>query len=77
MNMPKLTPIPTQIKNKHPFLRFYTGMTFQCRWEILEDLEFQLPYGEPCIVIPKGFIFDGVSAPKQIHWFLSPTGVNR
>jgi len=29
----------------------------------------------PCIVIPKGFIFDGVSVPKFIHWFLSPTGV--
>ena len=75
MNMPKLTPIPSQIKDKHPLLRVFTWICFRRRWEILEDWEFQLPHGEPCIVIPQGFVFDGVSIPKPLHWFLSPTGV--
>lgn len=73
--MPKLSPLPTQIKDKHPYLRFYTWITFRRRWEVLEDWKLQLPHGQPCIVIPQGFLFDGVSVPKPLHWFLSPTGV--
>ncbi|HIC43474.1 MAG TPA: DUF1353 domain-containing protein [Sulfurimonas sp.] len=26
-------------------------------------------------MVPKGFIFDGASVPKPLHWFFSPTGI--
>ncbi len=73
--MPTLTPLPTQIKNYSPLMRLYKWVLFRRRWEVSEDWHFQFPDKGPLVVIPKGFVFDGVSVPKPMHWFLSPTGV--
>lgn len=44
------------------------------KWMMVEDWYFVLPNGPPG-VIPKGFIFDGVSVLRVLWWFLSPTGL--
>ncbi|PHR56670.1 MAG: hypothetical protein COA44_07400 [Arcobacter sp.] len=75
MNMPKLSPLPIQIKEKSTLARIWYWQGFIRQWELLEDWHFQLPYDEVKIVLPKGFTFDGVSIPRPLHWFLSPTGV--
>ncbi len=75
MHMPKLLPIPLDIKNKHPFIRIWYWRTFVRQWELLEDWSYELPEKSVKIVIPKGFIFDGVTTHRWLHFFLSPTGV--
>jgi len=75
MNMPKLSPIPLQIKEKSRLARIWYWQKFIRRWELLEDWEYQLPHDGVKIILPKGFTFDGVSIPRPFHWFLSPTGV--
>ena len=73
--MPKISPLSTDIKDKHLLARIWHWQTFIRQWEIIEDWEFKLPFDDTKIVIPKGFVFDGVSLPRPLHWFLSPTGV--
>ena len=75
MNMPKLSPMPTMIKEKSTLRRIVHWQRFIRRWELLEDWEYQLPHEEVRIILPKGFTFDGVSIPRGLHWFLSPTGI--
>ena len=75
MNMPKLSPLPTQIKKKNGLSKVLYWQGFIRRWTLLEDWTFQLPNDKTVIIIPKGFEFDGVSIPRPLHWFLSPTGV--
>ena len=75
MNMPKLSPLPTKLKEKSTLARIWHWQRFIRQWELLEDWEYQLPHNEVKIILPKGFTFDGVSIPRPLHWFLSPTGV--
>jgi len=75
MQMPKLTPLPTQIKQKSALRRIYSWQGFIRKWELLENWEYDLPDEKVKIIVPKGFVFDGVSLPRVLHWFLSPTGV--
>lgn len=75
MNMPKLSPLATMIKEKSTLSRIWHWQGFIRQWELLEDWEYQLPHDEVMIVLPKGFTFDGVSIPRPLHWFLSPTGI--
>jgi len=75
MDMPKLSPLAINIKQKKPLSRIWHWQGFVREWELLEDWHYQLPNNEPIIILPKGFTFDGVSVPRPFHWFLSPTGV--
>ena len=73
--MPKLSPLPTGLKKKSTLARIWHWQRFIRKWELLEDWEYQLPHNNVKIILPKGFTFDGVSIPRPLHWFLSPTGV--
>ena len=75
MEMPKLSSLPTQLKEKSPFSRIWHWQNFIHQWKLLEDWEYQLPNNKPLFILPKGFIFDGVSLPRPLYWFLSPTGI--
>ncbi len=75
MNMPLLQPIPSQIRSKKPLKRYAAWIFYRRRWMVMEDWTYPLPGEDKIVVIPKGFVFDGVSIPKPLHWFLSPTGL--
>jgi len=75
MNMPKLSPLHSKIKDKSTLARIWHWQNFIRQWELIEDWHYQCPHNEIRIVVPKGFTFDGVSIPRPLHWFLSPTGV--
>ncbi len=72
-SMPILQPIPSEIRLKTPFVRYLFWIQYRRRWQVMEDWSYEFKGKK--IVIPKGFVFDGVSIPKFFHWFLSPTGV--
>jgi hypothetical protein len=75
MHMPLLSPVPSDFLQKHPIARYFTWICFRRRWELMEDWSYDFETQGQLIIIPKGFEFDGVSIPKCLHWFLSPTGV--
>ena len=60
---------------KSIFLRIWRWITSIRKWKLTEDWEFKLPYDEPVIIIPKGFVFDGASIPRPLWGILSPTGL--
>jgi len=75
MIMPKISPIATELKDESTLKKFYLWLTFTRNWQLVEDWSFCLPNEAIIIIIPKDFVFDGVSIPKWLHWFLSPTGI--
>lgn len=75
IDMPKISPLAVNIKNKSALSKIWHWQRFVRKWELLEDWKYRLPQSELTIVIPKGFIFDGVTMPRYMHWFLSPTGI--
>lgn len=73
--MPKMEPIPIKTRVWPWPLRILLWLFTIRQWKLLEDWEFKLPPGEPIIVIPKDYEFDGASIPR-IFWFvLAPTGL--
>ncbi len=74
-NMPKLSPVHTDLADFTKEQRYHHWRTFKRQWELLEDWSYPLHGSEDKIIIPKSFRFDGVTMPKYLHWFLSPTGI--
>ena len=74
MDMPKLSPIVIETKNKKLFMRIYLWITTVRQWQLLENWSYTLP-DDTKIVVPKDFIFDGASIPKPLWFLLSPTGL--
>jgi len=71
---PILKPIKIGTKNSNFWARIKVWWNTTRKWELIEDFYFTLNNGS-IIKIPKGFVFDGASVPRQLWWFLSPTGI--
>jgi len=74
-NMPKLSPVNAKLEGFTKEQRYKHWRSFKRKWELLEDWTYPINGGKDKIIIPKTFRFDGVSIPKWLHWFLSPTGI--
>jgi len=74
-NMPKISPVYTELKDFTKEQRYKHWRSFKREWELLEDWTYPLKGGQDKIVIPQTFRFDGVTMPRWLHWFLSPTGI--
>jgi len=74
-NMPKLSPVHIEIEHLSSDERYKHWRTYKREWELLEDWTYPINGGKETVVIPKSFRFDGVSMPKWLHWFHSPTGL--
>ena len=72
-NMPKMSPMPIETKDKGFFKGVWMWLMGSRHWEIVEDWHYQL--GDNKFVVPAGFQFDGASVPKFLATFLSPVGV--
>tara|TARA_R110000803_G_scaffold46198_10_gene97054 strand:- start:1744 stop:2355 length:612 start_codon:yes stop_codon:yes gene_type:complete len=72
-NMPKMSPMPIETKDKGFFKGVWMWLMGSRHWEIVEDWHYEL--GDAKFVVPKGFQFDGASVPKFLATFLSPVGV--
>jgi len=73
MEMPKLIPLPIKTKGKKCFKRVWAWITEVRSWELAENWEYN--FEGQCIVIPKGFKFDGASIPRPLWGVLSPIGL--
>lgn len=71
--MPQLEPLPIPTKGMPFFQAVLTWITVNRNWRLLDNWHFVLPDG-PEIIIPRGFVFDGVSVPWIIRGFISPVG---
>ena len=74
MNMPKMQPIPIEVKACSFFKRIHYWLTSVRQWQITEDWMWVLPNGKT-IVIPEGFVFDGASVPRPFWFIMPPTGL--
>lgn len=74
MLMPILKPIPICTNGKTFCNKIWILLTCTRQWELVEDWVFIMPCGT-LIVIPKGFIMDGASAPKFMWGLLDPVGI--
>ena len=72
-NMPKMSPLPIETKDKGFFKGVWMWLMGSRHWEIVEDWRFEVNGQKH--VIPAGFQFDGASVPKFLATFLSPVGV--
>jgi len=72
-NMPKMSPMPIETKDKGFFKGVLMWLMGSRHWEIVEDWHYELNGTK--FVVPKGFQFDGASVPKFLATFLSPVGV--
>ena len=72
-NMPKMSPMPIETKDKGFFKGVWMWLMGSRHWEIVEDWRFEVNGQKH--VIPAGFQFDGASVPKFLATFLSPVGV--
>lgn len=72
-NMPKMSPMPIETKDKGFFKGVWMWLMGSRHWEIVEDWKFELEGKK--YVVPAGFQFDGASVPKFLATFLSPVGV--
>lgn len=75
IEMPEYKPLPIETKGK-PFWRQIVIWLFKFRkYKLTKDYYFYIPWLGVCVLIPKGFIFDGASVPKIFWPLLSPTGI--
>eukprot|EP00041_Stephanoeca_diplocostata_P006205 m.78343 g.78343 ORF g.78343 m.78343 type:complete len:201 (-) comp16226_c0_seq1:1318-1920(-) len=77
--MPILRPLPIETKKfTSQFLRMKAWFTTRRRWEVVEDWHYEITSGTNkglTVVIPKGFVFNGVSSPRVFWWLFAPTGI--
>lgn len=72
--MPSLRPIPIVTRGLSFWCKAWVLLTAVRRWELTDNWFFILPNGQ-VIMIPRGFIMDGVSAPKFLWGLLDPVGI--
>ncbi len=73
IDMPVLQPIKLKIK-KYSWWRKAIKHFERRKWRVVEDYTLYMPWLDATILIPKGFIFDGVSSPRAFWAVLNPTG---
>ncbi len=74
MDMPRLQPVDMALAEISGFWRRTAAWMWRRRlWMLSDDWHHRLPDGTE-IVIPRGFISDGASAPRLLWAFMPPAG---
>lgn len=76
MDLPVLRGIKIETKNKSLPKKIKAWLSRR-KWEVVEDWYFKTHVNGTMVTvfIGKGFVFDGASIPRSLHWLLNPMGV--
>lgn len=73
-DMPVLRPVPIRTRGLPWYVAYWRWLTVRRDFVLADDWRCRLPTGE-CVVIRKGFVFDGASVPRLLWAALSPIGL--